>query len=156
MNYCQTNPIYVIFRPKTTIMIKNEPNRTQFSSAILFLYPIGCSLDVKYLGVLCALGGYEQKISNEPNFKITKINLTLVEEMNYEKIHLFSRWQNEPNLSHDLSIVACLPCAALAKEGRQRRWNPISNTTNMAILNCEPAIRLKKISGINTEKKQKK
>jgi len=51
---------------------KNEPNLCKTNpilSTILSIYAIGCSLDGKYLSVLCALGGYKQKMQNEPNFQ---------------------------------------------------------------------------------------
>jgi len=56
---------------------KNEPNLCKTNpilSTIRSIYAIGCSLDGKYLGVLCALGGYKQKISNEPNLRAIKGN----------------------------------------------------------------------------------
>ena len=57
-------------------------------------------------------------MQNEPNFKNTKINLTSLSKMVYSNFHPLQPQKNEPNLSHDLSIVACLPSVALmAKEG---------------------------------------
>ena len=135
---------------------------------------------LKYLCVLCALSGFEQKIQNEanlskrpvlrsspsakkePNFNQSTAVVAYSSEFTYllrpgglrnticassrlpaktayrfqsankkcqtNPIYAFFRpktmitKKNEPNLSHDLSIVACC----------QRRWNPI--TTQLPIL----------------------
>ena len=68
MNYekFQTNPIYNVIRPKTMITKKNEPNSNPILPAIVSIYAIACALGVKYLGVLCALCGYEKKCQTNP------------------------------------------------------------------------------------------
>jgi len=65
----QTNPIYAVFSPKTMITKINEPNPNPILHAILSIYAIACALGVKYLGVLCALCGFEQKMQKEPNYR---------------------------------------------------------------------------------------
>ena len=87
---------YVIFHPLQRQ--KNEPNTNPIVPAILSIYAIACALGGKYLSVLCALGGFEQKMQNEPNLKNAQINVRPVVTEHYENNRPSSRRQNEPNL----------------------------------------------------------
>jgi len=110
---CKTNPIYSVFRPKTMIMIKNEPNSNPIPTNRLLSWPAVRFLST-YSGQTlrkkcCASSSLRpkqqnfsgpratlKKMRNEPNFKNTKMNITPVKTKNYEKNRAFARRQNEP------------------------------------------------------------
>jgi len=79
---------------------KNEPNTNPILPAILSIYAIGCSLDGKYLGVLCALGGFEQKIQNEPNPVLSEVEWIspITHLVNEQRTTNYEQFSNEPNL----------------------------------------------------------
>jgi len=91
-------------RTKNHKQFSNEPNLNPILPAILSIYAIGCSLDGKYLGVLCALCGFKQKMQNEPNLKNTKINVTSLSKMVCVNFHPLAHQKNEPNLCNTKSI----------------------------------------------------
>jgi len=88
-----------------------------------------------------------EQLSNEPNFKNRQMNVNSLSKIGYVNFYSLDRRKNEPNLSHDRSIVACLPRIALAKEGRQRRWNPnffrpiLLNRYNQLGLTCGEPVK---------------
>jgi len=118
LKICETNPIYALFSPKTTIMIKNEPNSnpiyTKFAPAMLS-WPAVRMLST-YSGQAlrkkcCASSSLRPKqqnfsgpratlknMRNEPNFKNTKMNLTPAKRMSYVNFHPHGHRKNEPNL----------------------------------------------------------
>jgi len=112
--------------------LSNEPNKNPILPAILSIYAIGCSLDGKYLGVLGALGGYKQKISNfglgfnqsmkkmqnEPNLKITRINVNSFTAVNYDNLYSLENPKNEPNLrENEPNVQENKPNFDLAESG---------------------------------------
>ena len=113
---CQTNPIspqinvtsvmtnYYINEQRTmpalsrvegnNEQLSNEPNLCKTNPilpAILSIYAIACALGGKYLGVLCALGGFKQKMQNEPNEKLYKLEKCYVLLMLNAKNAVFRR-----------------------------------------------------------------
>ena len=79
--------------------MNKEPVELKISMTNLFFYQCeSCvNLCLKYLGVLCALGGNKQKMQNEPNFCKKNPNTHL---LIYPFTHLLidSIMSNEPNL----------------------------------------------------------
>ena len=71
----QTNPIYTIFRPKTMITKKNEPNFARRTSSIK--YPES---------------RFEKKMSNEPNLR------QIIHFNNEQRTMNNEQFSNEPNL----------------------------------------------------------
>jgi len=120
---CKTNPIYSLFSPKTTIVIKNEPNLCKtnpIQTNRLLSWPAvrmlstysGQALRKKccassslrpILGVprttAYRLQATNKKMRNEPNLKNTKININPVKIKSYIKNGVFAPRKNEPNLS---------------------------------------------------------
>ena len=113
---CKTNPIYTVFRPKTTIMKKNEPNSTSPELA--------CTEYHRSVEGFCKTNPIQTQFineqrtmnnelfSNEPNLQTPQINLNFVKTKDYMKNYAFALPKNEPNLrktnpilSKGLSIV---------------------------------------------------
>ena len=81
----------------------NEPNLRKTNPilpAILSIYAIACALGGKYLGVLCALGGFKQKMSNEPNLVLSEVEWIkqITHFINEQRTMINEQFTNEPNL----------------------------------------------------------
>jgi len=105
---CETNPIYSVFRPKTTMMMKNEPNSNPICDKTPYFLASGtvggCLAPTPVVVVFCLTverrATLFKKIPNEPNLLNAKMNLNPVKTMNYMENGAFSPPKNEPNLKN--------------------------------------------------------
>jgi len=132
LNEPNSNPIYAVFRPKTTITMKNEPNLNSIKAkfainmlswpAVRIIFSAACKAGATYvvLNHPPAKTAYRfpssnNKLSNEPNFKNRQINVNDVPGKDYMKNDASAHRKNEPN-----SIPICQNIICFAPEDYYR------------------------------------